>query len=168
MKEKWFWWTTIWAASWNGKLTWNGQTLVELGSFQVGARDLEIWSSIYIVYFPFIILLWPITDYYCPFGAIVWETSKNQCLSVRVQNIGVLGIAYGCVTWFLLSDPFDKKSCSIFGDLQKCVREGKERQVGPRKNVFFRKKLPPYSRTISDEKSDSVQKTAHNWFAKLS
>ena len=105
--------------------------------------------------------------HYCPFGAIVWETSKNRCPCVCVQNIGVLGITYGCVTWFLPSDPFDKKSCSIFGDLQKCVREGKERQVGPRKNMFFRKKLLPYSRTISDEKADSGQKTAHNWFARI-
>ena len=54
-----------------------------------------------------------------------------------------------------------------FWDFQKCVREGKNGKWVPESNLFiFRKKLPPYSRTISDEKHDVVQKTAHNWFAK--
>ena len=33
---------------------------------------------------------------YCPFGAIVWETSKNRCVRPAISD--VLGITYGCVT----------------------------------------------------------------------
>ena len=37
---------------------------------------------------------------------------------------------------------------------------------GSRKKHDFLKILPGNSRTISEEKSDSVQKTTHKWFAK--
>ena len=59
--------------------------------------------------------------FFAPLGLLCGKNvykSMSVRVCVCVQNIGVLGITYGCVTWFLPSDPFDKKSCSIFGDLQ--------------------------------------------------
>ena len=53
-----------------------------------------------------------------------------------------------------------------FGRSPKLRLRRKGTKSGSRKNMDFLKILPENSRTISDEKSDSVQKTTHKWFAK--
>ena len=83
-----------------------------------------------------------------------------MCVCVCVRPSGDFGSFRNNIWVRDMILPSIKNHARFLGIFKTEIKKERNEKWVPKKNMVFRKKFPPYSRTISDEKSDSVQKNS--------